>query len=392
MNENHALLKKINLYMENFVIPYYDMNNIYWWFSLSGGKDSYSMCLGVYLWYCQKRFKFQGSAFTIKQWDNKVYESLKKQIDWIDIICIDALQETKNEINYQYGEQAPCNPCSSIRKSMGDTVLATMMDKNKINLIARGAHLSDTAISYLWRWAYYDNIQPSFFSSKYQPLVQINDHIYLAKPLFYVREFETQDFSQKHNYTHACCMCPSCVFPSRRNIVEESLLYLYKNDNNNLWEFSVPGIADYLNLTKINIQDLTNISIKGFVNKINHIPDSFYSFVIDYFQREMKLIDIKEFNHNECLDDIGKNSLLSGEKVEFKEKLPTPKFFELESHLTEYEYRMIATLGPLWGFVGLLGNQKKSTIELQTKFFDFTPDIAWSQVNSMLNLFYKRRK
>jgi len=95
MGDQHTIEKKIDMYMKYYVIPLFSPNELYWWFSLSGGKDSFCMCLGVYLWYKRNGYSFQGTAFLIKQWDNGVLEALRKQINWIDIICIDAFVKLK---------------------------------------------------------------------------------------------------------------------------------------------------------------------------------------------------------------------------------------------------------------------------------------------------------
>lgn len=392
MEGNEKFLNKIDLFMQLYILPQFDPNNIYWWFSLSGGKDSYSMCFGIYLWYEKNKYHFQGSGFNIKQWENNVYEFLCKQIDWMPVISIDALKETKSLIDYKRGEQAPCRLCSNIRKQTGDDNLFPRMDKEKVNIIARGLHMGDTAISYLWRWVFCDPISSNFISSKYQPLVNINDNTYLAKPLCFTREIETQIFSQNHGYITSCCKCPACKYPSRRDIVEESLLYLYKSENNELWEFSVPNMVNYLkHIGMKNLDFLINNSIKGFADKNNHIPDSFYLFALENFRRVQKTINLDMFNPNIYLDDIGRDGLLSSSKIELRGKLPIPKFFKTGLTLTEYEHRMIATLGPFWGFIGLSQECQNSVLQIQNKIFNFTPNTLWEQTNDMLNLFYKEK-
>ena len=82
----------------------------------------------------------------------------------------------------------------------------------------------------------------------------------------FVREFESQSFSESNNYEAYCCGCPACKYPSRRDIVEESLLKLF--DNNPLWEFNIPGLIDYLNYwTNSQTIYIQQISLKGIVVK-----------------------------------------------------------------------------------------------------------------------------
>jgi len=266
------------------------------------------------------------------------------------------------------------------------------MDPDKVNLIARGLHLSDTAISYLWRWAFYDCIEDSLIKSKYLPLVQIKEGVFLAKPLAFTREFETEEFSKIHGFISSCCMCPACRYPSRRDIVEESMLYLLKVKGDSFWEFSVPGVSGYLrNFAPSSRGSLMGISTGGFASKCNHIPDSFYSYAISFFMEKSGTVNFDKYNANLYLDDFGKNSVLTQTKLEFDGKMPIPKFFCPDATLSEYERRMISTLGPFWGFIGLKEEQRKRVLDFQTEIFGFTPDKAWGQVNYLLNLFYKGR-
>ena len=392
-NHNHAIDKKIDHFMNNYIILRFNPNEIHWWFSLSGGKDSYSMCLGIYLWYIRNGFDFQGTGFMVKQWDNDVISMLQKQIDWLQVICVDAFDDTKNILNYQDGDQSPCKQCSDIRKSVGDRVLFKLMPQNKVNLIVRGLHLSDTAISFLWRWVYNERIGDSLFSVKYLPLTQINERVFLAKPLLFVRETETEEYSRINGYISSCCNCPACRYPSRRDIVEESVLSIYKSENNDYWELSVPGISDYLNYhAPNNWNDLIKASVGGFASKCNHIPDEFFTYALDYFKSKAKHIDMNIFDNSNYLDDIGKDSLLKGRKTLYSGKTPIPKLFCKDMPLADYERRMISTLGPFWGFIGLDDEQRKQVMDLQTDIFDYTPDKMWEQVIYLLNKFYKGEK
>ena len=390
---SHTIDKKVDQYMNNFIISRFNPNEIHWWFSMSGGKDSYSMCLGIYLWYIQNGYDFKGTGFMIKQWDNDVLRMLQKQIDWLRIICVDAYDETQKVLNYQDGDQAPCKRCSDIRKSAGDRELFPLMDRNKVNLIVRGLHLSDTAISYLWRWVFNDFVNKSLHTVKYLPLTQIKEHVFLAKPLAFTREIETEEYSKMFGYISSCCKCPACRYPSRRDIVEESILYIYRSANLDYWELSVPGITDYFEHNAPNDwKELINISVGGFAHKCNHIPDDFYSFAFDYFDSKMRYLDLSIFDINNCLDDIGRDGILTGEKKIYSGKIPIPKFFCKDLSLSEYERRMIATLGPFWGFIGLDKEQHKQVMRLQNDILGYMPNKMWEQVNYLLNIFYKGDK
>lgn len=142
------------------------------------------------------------------------------------VTIIDSVDLTRDTINYISGSQAPCKACSSIRKNIGDSFIASNYKNGYINIIARGLHLSDMAISYLWR-IFWDIDIDSFTNKleKGDPLVKLNiqSNTYLAKPLCFIREYETQKYADHLKFHSICCGCPACRYPSRRDIIEESL-------------------------------------------------------------------------------------------------------------------------------------------------------------------------
>ena len=93
VNEN--ILKKIDLYLKLFILPRFNPNEIFWWFSISGGKDSYAMTKAIYDWYELNGFKLNGKAFYINQWGRNFGKKLKEQFNWIEVEEIDAILETK---------------------------------------------------------------------------------------------------------------------------------------------------------------------------------------------------------------------------------------------------------------------------------------------------------
>lgn len=253
MNQNASaheiVLQKVDIYMQKYITPYFNPSKVYWWFSLSGGKDSFVMAHVMNEWYRRNNFSFHAEGFCVSQWNkNSPYLLLQEQITWMPVIIIDGIELTKSTVNYTFGDQAPCHSCSLIRKEIGDSFIINNYKDGYINIIARGIHLTDMAISYLWRIFWGVDIN-SFANNleKGNPLVKLNIQptVYLAKPLCFVREYETQEYANQLNFRSICCGCPACRYPSRRDIVEESLKLLFSSEK---WEFDVFCINNYIKL------------------------------------------------------------------------------------------------------------------------------------------------
>ena len=383
-NVFETVLCKIDVYMKKYILPCFDPSKIYWWFSLSGGKDSFTMAHAINEWYRRNNYTFQGEGFCISQWiENPMYSFLCKQIAWMPVTIIDGINLSKKTLNYVPGEQAPCRACSSIRKSIGDSYIIDHYKDGFINIIARGLHLSDMAISYLWR-VFWDIDIDSFSTNleKGNPLVKLDlQHlIYLAKPLSFVREYETQEYSKLMGYYSICCGCPACRYPSRRDIIEESLRLLFTSAK---WEFDVYGIRKYVSLISDGAP-IEEMSLAGIETKNAHMPAEFFDYVLKLFRNKSYQ------NHNKAtlyLDDIGVNYITRHRK-NYSSSILQAKF-DSDIMLTASEKAIIATVGPYWGCIGYGDKSMRHyLIKQQKERYNFQIDYLWSQVIPLLNDFY----
>lgn len=389
MGISDILIGKIDAFMKHHVIHQINPNKIHWWVSLSGGKDSYSMARVLYDWYKKNNCLFHGIGFYINQWGNASINShLCKTIDWMPIIMIDGTDTTMMLTNYSSGMQAPCSKCSTARKIIGDQYIMQHYKDGYYNVLARGLHLSDMAISYLWRdfWGI-DTISFANKLTKGKPFerLPLEKELYLAKPLCYVREYECEEFARITKYTSACCGCPACRYPSRRDIVEESLKLYYPKG---LWEFEVRGIKEYLNNIGSALKTQIN-SMSGIESKCCQLPPDFALFAIEYWKSHEK-VSPRYFSRTRRLDDIGHDYLVKHQKSDVS-KLYLPKFYSDEP-LSAKEKIMIATVGPFWGGIGFKNQDYKSYVfQMQYDIFNIEINKEWSQVIPILEAYYEMK-
>ena len=381
------VLNKIDIYMREYIIPIINPSKVYWWFSLSGGKDSFVMAHGINEWYKRNHYSFHGEGFCIRQWSsNTFYTLVKEQISWMPVTIIDGVESTKSTTKYTLGNQAPCNTCSLIRKQIGDSFIITNYKNGYTNIIARGLHLSDMAISYLWRVFW--NIDTISFAQKLEkgnPLVKLNLYpaVYLSKPLCYLREYETQEYSRFIGFKPICCGCPACRFPSRRDIVEESLKRLLPQGK---WEFSVYGINEYLKKIGRGV-DIEGISLAGIETKRNQIPLDYFDYTVEKFRGMLRCYN---YSSHYFLDDIGIEYIVN-HTTNDSDTLLFPKLFS-DCSLSLPEKCMIATVGPFWGGIGYKNKLLHYYLmELQREKIGMHVDFLWSQVIPLLNEYYSNK-
>lgn len=375
--------------MKNFIIESFDPNKIYWWTSMSGGKDSYTMAYALYLWYKQNGYSFQGEGLYIKQWNEMgIADHLRRNISWMPITEIHGEEETLKHTKYTIGSQAPCSKCSQVRKAVGDLFIAQHHKPGYYNILARGLHFTDMAISYLWRdfWGI-DTVQFANSLEKGNPLVKLHpiENYFLAKPLCYVREYECEQFSNYFKYVPICCGCPACRFPSRRDIVEDSIGMLFSND---LWEFDVYGINNYLK--RIDAPDLLKeLSYPGKEKKCSRLSPEFSAFAYQYWKSHEKRIHIP-FNDCDYLDSIGCRYLQQHE-TNYSDHLFLPKYYA-EVELSSVEKMLIATVGPFWGAIGYNNRSlRNKVLSIQTEVFGICIDELWSHINPILQEYYRNK-
>jgi len=386
---------KIDLFMRLHVLPRFAPENICWWLSLSGGKDSFAMAIGLRKWYRDRNLPFDAMPFTIDQWNGSASRSIQQQIDWASVTIIDGHQLTKEKTRYVPGQQAPCRACADVRRSLSDTFISAVLGEGQSrsrrnNILARGLHLTDTSVSAMWRFAVgKDPAKDLAAAGKAKPITPLFDSVFLAKPLYYVREFESQGYAQSNGYKRTCCGCPACQFPSRRDIVEESIIAAVRSP---LWEFNVPGIEQLLHrdATGTSLGQIRAMSASGEESKHAHLPMEFAEFMVSKFQGQWNRVNHRfrpRLDHSIDLDAVGLSRLRQGAPLVEYETIPLPGLFR-EEQLPDAQLMMIATLGPFWGAIGLGPRAADRAWRLQEQLFGFSVDERWSQVAPMLREFY----
>jgi len=393
---------KIDLFMRSHILPRFNPERICWWLSLSGGKDSFSMAQGLRDWYAERKLEFDAVLFTINQWQGEAHNAIKRQISWQEVHVIQANAATLKATGYEVGQQAPCRACSDVRREMTDAFVLggkqwkPQKESSKLDIVARGLHLSDTAISALWRVARGNAPFRHIVSAgKGRPISRLSERAYFAKPLFYAREFESQEYSQKAGYRHSCCGCPACKYPSRRDIVEESIAGFLRSP---LWEFEVPGIRELLRHFEPadTVEEIQRRSCPGVESKHQHLPREFAREVVN------GIIDRWKTVRNEVeplldealdLDKVGRDRLRDLCPLIRPNKVPMPSIFRnrdieefADSHLMT-----IATLGPFWGAIGLEADIAAKVWEVQAEYFGIHLDDRWSQTTELLRGYYNKR-
>lgn len=378
-----ALSAKIDLYMRNYILPIFDPSHLHWVFSLSGGKDSYAMCRGILDWYQKHQCPIKATGLYIWQWGENPQEHFRQTLPQLRHICIKDARIFTPKL-FSHPTQAPCRRCSDIRRNISDSFLSELGREEPI-LLCRGLHLTDIAISLLWRLAWYG---PKPYldgkGSALTPLPQKN--CFLGKPLCLVREYECQEYAREQKYIPFCCDCPSKHFPSRRDIVEESLRHYYTG---RLWEFNIPGCIDYLQ-TILKIPDvsmLTSLSQEGEETKTDCIPAEYYTFAKDNF---LHRAPIRIFDRGVISLETQIPKLLDlGQYGEIVQNSWTCRLYSQPDSLTDFDLRMIGTLGPFWAAIALPRIQRNQILKEQAEVWNFYLNENWSQVCDFLSEYYQ---
>lgn len=388
---SRPLFKKIDFYMQQHVTPFFKPEEILWCFSLSGGKDSYSMLFGVKEWYASNGYTFHQMPFHVSQWSSNAAEHIARELGG-EVRILDAVSETARQLNYTRGEQAPCSDCSNIRKQANDTLVGDLLcSSDKTIFLARGLHLTDTAISFLWRKALglepFEEIEKL---GKYKPIEKLGDRFFLVKPLSYAREFETQDFIEKLSVNTCCCGCPACFFPSRRDIIKETLTYLFSSS---VWECDVQGVQSFLNKCSLRGFDfVVSRSAPGVENRAKRLSGEFYEFTLNKFYERFLTAKYKSdmfFDCNANLDEIGLDNLQGKYRCLESQGWGEPKSLtSLPIKIGALEMASVV-LGPFWGAYGLGKESREKAIDLQSKMFGIKVTEKLDHVIQLLKDFNK---
>jgi tRNA(Ile)-lysidine synthase TilS/MesJ len=389
---------KIDLFMRSNILPKFMPERIRWWLSLSGGKDSFAMAEGLRRWYMERGLKFNAVPFTLDQWHGEAPAAIRQQIPWNEVQIVEAYELTMQSTGYKAGQQAPCRLCSDVRRNLTDKLIQDALancghDATYVNVIARGLHLTDITISALWRYAMGKSpAEEMFEAGKGRPVTHLSASVHLAKPLYYAREFESQQFAQMAGYRASCCGCPACNFPSRRDIVEESIAGFLRSS---LWEFDVPGVEELLTQSRPldAVRTIKQRSELGIETKHRHLPVAFARATVKrYVERWNSVrphLDPLLENVSD-LDQVGIQRLRNRAGRARYRKLPKPsilKYTAIEQY-SDFHLMTIATLGPFWGAIGLEADLTESAWEIQRRYFDVVVDERWSQVGKLLREYY----
>lgn len=396
-----AFMAKLDLFMRLHILKRFKPDEICWWLSLSGGKDSFAMAHGLRRWYLDRQLAFNAVLFTIDQWHGEAPAFIRQQIQWAPVHVIDGRQLTLNGTHYKTGQQAPCRACADVRRDLTDVFMSNRtiragMDRCAVNILARGLHLTDTSVSALWRFVFgKDPASDMTSAGKAKPIAELREGTFLAKPLYYIREFECQQYALETGYRAACCGCPACKFPSRRDIVEESVAGLIRNP---LWEFDVPGMQELILqfAPAVTIPQLKATSAPGIESKHAHLPREFALSVARrhltrWASSASHLAPI--FDSAVDLDEIGARRLRYQTRPCAPAKLPMPALFRNEVNcLSESHLMVIATLGPFWGAIGLSDVFQDLAWHIQRVYFGMSIDETWSQVGDLLREYYGQQQ
>lgn len=376
--------KKIDLYMQKHILPMFHPERIHWVFSLSGGKDSFIMCNGIKQWYERNGYSLSASGLHIWQWGhNNIQKELQNKLPWLnEIHVLDGRMCTEDMLKNKVDQQAPCRSCSDIRRCLSDDFLKKL-DPGCPIILCRGLHFTDMAISILWRLAWYG--PKAELEDKGKPLVHLFSQVYLSKPLCYFREYECQTIAEKYQYISIACDCPNNKYPGRRDIIEESLRHYYTSS---LWEFDIPGTEIYLQKTlAINdVSVLKEISLPGHEKKRNLIPEEFYDFVCKYYKESLdrKLSESRRGCIENGIDELLSKGMYA---TDCDERMGCKLLLGYDE-LTDFDKRMIATMGPFWGAIAVPKQLQRSYYQIQRDICGLELDIRWKQVYYLLKKYY----
>jgi hypothetical protein len=311
---------------------------------------------------------------------------------------VDAYLLTAQHTSYRPGDQAPCRSCADVRRVVTDSVVSSLISATgepKVTIVARGLHLTDTAISALWRFAMgMDAAEDLMRSGKARPITALTETVYLARPLYYIREYESQQFAQAADYQPACCGCPACRYPSRRDIVEESLACALRGP---LWEFDVPGMRTFLGQTAnpAVVDEVERRSASGTETKHARLPVDFFEYAAALFKRRARthrglLRSLLSDPGSDNLDLIGARRLRYRVQLCRPVQLPPPALLQ-DTPMSEFQLRMVGTLGPYWGAIGLTPDVASRAWAIQKQVFGLEVDSHWSHVTPLLRSYYSGR-
>lgn len=388
------LQAKVNLFMEDFILPKFDPTRILWVFSLSGGVDSWVTREAIRAWYQEKSLEILEETLHVDQWDAPIADLLRKGHWGVSFVA--DKRATSRNLGFNSDTQAQCGPCSIIRRDATDNFTYGLLQAYPGTdvIVARGHHLTDLAVSILWRLlAGRSPVSDLVSSGKGHPLSELENRSYLAKPLIYATKSEIETVAKSRNLVGACaCLsCPAHGIPSRRDIMNITAVPALAMSLRG-WELQLPGVRDI-------IQTWTNDARKWHLVKELSDPDT--SVLCSESVPQIPLSSAKSFYDNALCEsalealsqefdfsstlDAEAFSFLAGKPPLGFTRVPVPAYLLRHLRLPEENYSirerlMMLCYGPFWGLFALPHELRHRAIEIRATLFPgITFDDTWGQ-------------
>jgi tRNA 2-thiocytidine biosynthesis protein TtcA len=183
---------------------------------LSGGKDSLSLLHILHYFQHRAPVKFDLAAITVDPMAGEFDPS--PMIPYLDQLGVEYhyIREPIMDMAKEHmGKNSYCAFCSRIKRG----VIYNTARKNGFNVIALAQHLDDLAESFL---------MSAFHGGKLKTMKAhyVNDDgdLRIIRPLVYVRERLTRDFTQNNKLPVIADSCPACFsMPTQRQHMKELL-------------------------------------------------------------------------------------------------------------------------------------------------------------------------
>ena len=185
--------------------------------AVSGGKDSLSL-LHILL-HLQRHapLRFELAAMTVDPlFDGFDPSHLKDYMLDLDVPYFYEQQAIAERAKSHMGKDSFCAFCSRMKRG----VMYATARREGYNVIALGQHLDDLAESFLMSAFFAGQLR----SMKAHYQIDAGD-LRVIRPLVYVRERQTRDFSQQQHLPVVADSCPACFsMPSQRQEMKQLLM------------------------------------------------------------------------------------------------------------------------------------------------------------------------
>lgn len=396
------LQAKLDFFMQDFILPRLNPEEIFWLFSLSGGVDSWVTRHLVQQWYQERGLTIHEQTFHVDQWSAPIAERLRNGY-WGGALVSDVRSPSAG-LGFNPDTQAQCGPCSILRREATDKLVSEIAGTvpGMYVTVARGHHLTDLAVSIIWRFlAGRSPISDLASSGKGQPFSLLDVSSFIAKPLIYATKAEIESFAKEAGIVGscACLSCPAHANPSRRDIINQTAVpALAMTDSS--WELHLPGIRDLFTTWTNGTERWEQIGQLTEGHKVSaevpgsssYLPDAvaFYERMLDY-PAMSKLA--QEFDLSVTLDVVA-FSFLGGKSPGGFRAVPVPDFLLRilrgagRRQTISREDLMLLCYGPFWGSFALQDDLRKRAAEMQAELFPgVVADDTWAHSAEIFRLY-----